>query len=47
MQNPNQMISKTMIYDEVALALQKSGKSEEEIRRRSKILKGLWSVSVS
>ena len=34
MQNPNQMISKTMIYDEVALALQKSGKSEEEIRRK-------------
>ena len=34
MQNPNQMISKTMIYDEVALALKKSGKSEEEIRRK-------------
>ena len=34
MQNPNQMISKTMIYDEVALALQKSGKSEEKIRRK-------------
>lgn len=34
MQNPNQMISKTMIYDEVALVLQKSGKSEEEIRRK-------------
>lgn len=34
MQNPNQMISKTMIYDEVSLALQKSGKSEEEIRRK-------------
>lgn len=34
MQNPNHMISKTMIYDEVALALQKSGKSEEEIRRK-------------
>ena len=34
MQNPNQMISKTMIYDEVALALQKSGKSEEEICRK-------------
>ena len=31
MQNPNQMISKTMIYDEVALSLQKSGKSEKEI----------------
>ena len=34
MQNPNQMISKTMIYDEVALGFQKSGKSEEEIRRK-------------
>lgn len=34
MQNPNQMISKTMIYDEVALGLQKSGKSEEEIRKK-------------
>lgn len=28
MQNPNQMISKTMIYDEVALSLQKSGMAE-------------------
>lgn len=34
MQNPNQMISKTMIYDEVALGLQKSGKSEDEIRAK-------------
>ncbi len=34
MQNPNQMISKTMIYDEVALSLAKSGLSEEEIRQR-------------
>ena len=34
MQNPNQMISKTMIYDEVALGLQTSGKSEEEIRAK-------------
>lgn len=34
MQNPNQMISKTMIYDEVALGLQKSGKSAEEIRKK-------------
>lgn len=34
MQNPNQMISKTMIYDEVALSLQKSGKTEEEIRQK-------------
>ena len=34
MQNPNQMISKTMIYDEVALSLQKSGKSEKEIHQK-------------
>ena len=34
MQNPNQMISKTMIYDEVALSLQKAGKSEKEIRQK-------------
>lgn len=34
MQNPNQMISKTMIFDEVALGLQRSGLSQEEIRRR-------------
>lgn len=34
MQNPNQMISKTMIYDEVALGLAKSGLSEQEIRQR-------------
>ena len=34
MQNPNQMISKTMIYDEVALSLQKAGKSEEETRQK-------------
>ena len=31
MQNPNQMISKTMIYDEVAMALQGSGLTEEQI----------------
>lgn len=31
MQNPNQMISKTMIFDEVALSLRNMGKSEEEI----------------
>ena len=31
MQNPNQMISKTMIYDEVALGLQRSGLTEEQI----------------
>ena len=34
MQNPNQMISKTMIYDEVALGLQRSGLTEEEIREK-------------
>ena len=32
MQNPNQMISKSMIYDEVALGLKARGWSEEEIR---------------
>ena len=32
MQNPNQMISKTMIYDEVALGLRARGYEEEEIR---------------
>ena len=32
MQNPNQMISKTMIYDEVALGLRNRGMSEEAIR---------------
>ena len=31
MQNPNQMISKTMIYEEVAMALQGSGLTEEQI----------------
>ncbi|MDD3411129.1 MAG: ABC transporter ATP-binding protein [Eubacteriales bacterium] len=34
MQNPNQMISKTMIFDEVALGLQKSDLSEQDIRTR-------------
>ena len=34
MQNPNQMISKTMIFDEVALGLRNTGKSEEEIREK-------------
>ena len=34
MQNPNQMISKTMIYDEVALSLQKAGLPEAEIRQK-------------
>ena len=35
MQNPNQMISKTMIYDEVALGLQRSGLTEEQIREKA------------
>ena len=34
MQNPNQMISKTKIFDEVALGLRNRGVSEEEIRSR-------------
>ena len=34
MQNPNQMISKTQIYDEVALGLRNRGVAEEEIRPR-------------
>ena len=34
MQNPNQMISKTMIYDEVALSLQKSGMAEAEVHQK-------------
>ena len=34
MQNPNQMISKTMIYDEVALGLQRSGLTEDQIREK-------------
>lgn len=34
MQNPNQMISKTMIFDEVALGLKVRGVSEEEIKGR-------------
>ena len=34
MQNPNQMISKTMIFDEVAMGLQGIGLSEDEIRAR-------------
>ena len=45
MQNPNQMISQTMIFDEVALGLRTRGVDEEEIRRRvEETLKicGLW-----
>ena len=34
MQNPNQMTSKTMIFDEVALGLKVRGVSEEEIKNR-------------
>ena len=34
MHNPNQMISKTMIYEEVALGLQRSGLTEEQIREK-------------
>ena len=45
MQNPNQMISKVMIYDEVALGLRSRRVSEEEIKPRvEETLKicGLW-----
>lgn len=45
MQNPNQMISKIMIFDEVALGLRARGVSEEEIKEKvEKVLKicGLW-----
>lgn len=34
MQNPNQMISKSFIFDEVALGLRMRGVAEEEVRRR-------------
>ncbi len=34
MQNPNQMISKTMIFDEVAFGLRIRGVNEEEVKRR-------------
>ena len=34
MQNPNQMISKAMIYDEVALGLRVRGVPEEEVKER-------------
>ena len=45
MQNPNQMISKTMIFDEVALGLRTRSVPEEEIKTRvEEALKicGLW-----
>ncbi len=47
MQNPNQMISKVWIYDEVALGLRTRGVPEEEIDKRvEKALKicGLWKM---
>ena len=34
MQNPNQMISKPMIYDEVALGLQVRGVAPDEVKDR-------------
>ncbi len=34
MQNPNQMISQAMIFDEVAMGIQNSGLSKEEIQER-------------
>lgn len=45
MQNPNQMISKVMIFDEVALGLRTRGVGEDEIKERvEETLKicGLW-----
>lgn len=47
MQNPNQMISKVMIYDEVALGLKTRGVPDDEIEQRvEKALKicGLWKM---
>ncbi|MCR5399599.1 MAG: ABC transporter ATP-binding protein [Lachnospiraceae bacterium] len=47
MQNPNQMISKVWIYDEVALGLRTRGVPEEEIEKKvEKALKicGLWKM---
>ena len=34
LQNPNQMISKTMIFDEVSLSLRNSGMTEDQIREK-------------
>ena len=45
MQNPNQMISQTLIFDEVALGLRTRGAAEDEVKARvEKTLKicGLW-----
>ncbi len=47
MQNPNQMISKVWIYDEVAMGLRTRGVPEDEIEKRvEKALKicGLWKM---
>ena len=47
MQNPNQMISKVWIYDEVAFGLRNRGMSEDEISKRvEKALRicGLWKM---
>ena len=46
MQNPNQMISKTMIYDEVALSLQKSGMAEAEVTRSRRYAQNLRALSI-
>lgn len=45
MQNPNQTISKTTTYEEVALGLQRSGLTEEQIRERWRRPQGLRPVS--
>ena len=45
MQNPNQMICKNMIFDEVAMGLRNSGMAEEDVTERvNETLKvcGLW-----
>jgi energy-coupling factor transport system ATP-binding protein len=36
MQNPNHMITKNMIYDEVAFGLRNFGAAEEEAERKSR-----------
>ena len=47
MQNPNQMISKTMIYDEVALGLQRSGLTEaQDPGKGGTDAQDLWAVSL-
>ena len=48
MQNPNQMISKTMIYEEVALSLQKAGMPEAESSAEGRrYIEDLRTLSVS